>query len=137
MEQTQSFFVGNLRQTSSLFVSESAFYLYAYTCGKIYIERTQGCKLMNLRMHNHIYKTKIQPFDIFSPGRTNSLVVSTRRLKHLIIQFKVLNINCHSFSHLSYTQSEQLNIRISHSHRYNSADLQIANKPIIEAFKTL
>ena len=37
MEQTQSSSVGNLRQTSSLFVSESAFYLYGYT---------------------HIYKTK-------------------------------------------------------------------------------
>ena len=40
-------------------------------------------------------------------------------------------------SHLFNTQSEQLNIRITHSHRYNSADLQIANKTIIEAFKTL
>ena len=71
MEQTQSFSVDNLRQTSSLFVSESAFYLYTYTCGKIYIERTQGCKFVNLRTHTHIYKTKIQPFDIISPGRTN------------------------------------------------------------------
>ena len=71
MEQTQSFSVGNLRQMSSLFVSESAFYLYAYTCGKIYIERTQGCKFMNLRTHTHIHKTKIQPFDVISPGRTN------------------------------------------------------------------
>ena len=66
-----SFSVSNLRQTSSLFVSESAFYLYAYTCGKIYIERTQGCKFMNLRTHTHIYKTKIPPFDIISQGRTN------------------------------------------------------------------
>ena len=54
-----------------------------------------------------------------------------------LIQFKVLNINCYSFSHLFYTQSEQLNIRITHLHRYNSADLQIANKTIIEAIKTL
>ena len=54
-----------------------------------------------------------------------------------LIQFKVLNINCYSFSHLFYTQSEQINIRITHSHRYNSADLQIATKTIIEAFKTL
>ena len=35
------------------------------------------------------------------------------------------------------TQSEQLNIRITHSHTYNSADLQNANKTIIEAFKNL
>ena len=53
MEHTQSFSVANLRQTSSL--SECAFYLYAYTCGKIYIERMQGCKFMNLRTHTHIY----------------------------------------------------------------------------------
>ena len=33
IEQTQSFSDDNLRQTSSLFVSESSFYLYAYTCG--------------------------------------------------------------------------------------------------------
>ena len=61
MEQTQSFSVGNLSQTSSLFVSESAFYLYACTRGKIYIERTQGCKFMNLRTHTHIYKTTSSP----------------------------------------------------------------------------
>ena len=67
-------------------------------------------------------------------SRKNELV-SPRRLKQLIIQLKVLNINCYSFSHLFYTQSKQLNIRITHSHRYNSADLQIANKTIIEAFK--
>ena len=64
-------------------------------------------------------------------------LVSPRCLKQLIKQFKVLNIHCDSFSHLFYTQSEQLNIQITHSHRYNSADLQIANKIIIEAFKTL
>ena len=83
MEQTQSFSVGNLCQTSSLFVSESAFYLYAYICGKIYIERMQGCKFMNLRTHTHIYKTKIH----FS-GKNE--LVSTRQLRQLIIQFKVL-----------------------------------------------
>ena len=71
---------------------------------------------------------------LFSTGR---FVRCADLLKQLIIQFKVLNINCYSFSHLFYTQSEQLNIRITHSHRYNSADLQIANKTIIEAFKTL
>ena len=60
-------------------------------------------------------------------------LVSPRRL----IQYRVLNINCYSFSHLFYTQSEQLNIQITHSHRYNSADLQVANKTIIEGIKTL
>ena len=68
---SRSLLVIYVDQTSSLFVSESAFYLYAYTCGKMYIERTQGCKFMNLRTHTHIYKTKIQPFDIISLGRTN------------------------------------------------------------------
>ena len=58
-------------------------------------------------------------------------LASPHWLKQVIIQFKVLNINCYSFSHLFYTQSEQLNIQITHSHRYNSADLQIANKTII------
>ena len=58
--------------------------------------------------------------------------VSPRWLKQLIIQFKVLNINCYSFSHLFNTQCELLNIQITHSHRYNSADLQIANKTIIK-----
>ena len=42
MEQTQSFSVGYLRQTSSLFVSESAFYLYAYTCGYTHIYKTKN-----------------------------------------------------------------------------------------------
>ena len=56
MEQTGSFSVGYLSQTPSLFVSKSAlFYMYAYTCGLIYIEHTQGCKFMNLRTHAHIY----------------------------------------------------------------------------------
>ena len=56
-------------------------------------------------------------------------LVSPRWLKQLIIQFKVLNINCYSFSHLFYTQSEQLNIQITHSHRYDSADLKSLIKP--------
>ena len=89
---------------------------------------------MNLRTHIHIYKKKCSHLTLYYFSGKNELV-STRRLKQLSIQFKVLNINYYSFSHLFYTQSEQLNIRITHSHRYNLADLQIVNKTIIEAFK--
>ena len=71
LSRSLSLIYDDLRQTSSLFASESAFYLYANTCGKIYIERTQGCKFMNLRTHTQIYKTRIQPSDMISPGRTN------------------------------------------------------------------
>ena len=54
-KKTESFSVGYLCQTPSLFVSKYAlYYMYAYI-HVVYIERTQGCKFMNLRMHTHIY----------------------------------------------------------------------------------
>ena len=90
---------------------------------------------MDLRTHTHIYKTKKNShLTSFLREERTSFYMSAKTIDHTVqsAEYQFLQ-----FQSLIYTQSEQLNIRITHSHRYNSADLQIANKTIIEAFKTL
>ena len=85
MEQTQSLSVGNLRQTSSLFVFESAFYLYAYIHVEKYILNV--CKVVNSWTKGRIpifIKQKYSHLTSFLREEGTSFYPSAKTIDHTV-----------------------------------------------------